>query len=623
MESINTCDIDDSHDEISFLIIKPISNYITSVADTGANINAISGTTATQYRQYIQHAPRAFRVRTGSGYIYCRQYVTITISHNDKQIPTKFYIINNLPYEYLIGRSTIRALGYALQQIKPISYHHQHESIDAINDEDVPRCSLYPTANDPNHLLNLDNVKISDRSKQLASFIRKQLQQHHQIVAKHEWDSGQIPSSQFRIEFKENVDTTPIQCNEYPHNILHIAEIERQLAYLCEKQFISKSTSSWRFPTFIVPKKSGEARIVFDYRLLNAITKRISYPLPSIQQLIDKFRGKSWISTIDIKSGYWHIPIRLEDRCKTAFVFNNQLYEWNVMPFGPTNAPAYFQKVMDDIFSDLDYVTVYMDDITIISKSPEEHQNHLKIVFQRLQEYGIKIRPDKCAFAQESVPYLGFIVDGTGSSINPKYKDKIANIPIPRTKKQLQRFLGMVNYLLKFIPNLQVDLKPFHEMTKKSSYIQWNDVLNEYFNKIKSKIMNAEMLYHPDPNKPFELYCDASGEGFGAALVQRDDNGRLQPVQFCSKIFDQTQRNWHVSEQEIYSVIYAVEKWRNYLIPRKFIVRTDHKNLEELFNRAKNFRAGKLYRWAVRLQDYEFEARWIQGKKNHMADYLS
>ena len=130
------------------------------------------------------------------------------------------------------------------------------------------------------------------------------------------------------------------------------------------------------------------------------------------------------------------------------------------------------------------------------------------------------------------------------------------------------------------------------------------------------------MLYHPDPNKPFEVRCDASGDGLGAVLLQQHGD-RLEPVSFCSKLFSKTQQNWHVSEQEIYAVIHAVEKWRPYLIGNHFMVRTDHQNLQELFNRAKNFRAGKLYRWAVRLQEYEFTAKFIPGKNNQMADYMS
>ena len=338
--------------------------------------------------------------------------------------------------------------------------------------------------------------------------------------------------------------------------------------------------------------------------------------------MISKFKGKSWISTIDIKSGYWHVPIRKADRCKTAFIFNGQVYEWNVMPFGPTNAPPHFQKVMDGIFSDLDYVMVYMDDITIVSSNPKQHQQHLQEVFNRLAKYKIKIRPDKCKFAQESVEYLGFRVCGTGIKIKSTYKDKIINIPVPKTINQLRRFVGMVQYLHQFIPNLQWKLKPFHQLTEKDRKFKWNDTLDKIFQSIKNEIFNTQMIHHPDPNRPFSVYCDASKDGVGAVLVQAHD-GKHRPVSFCSKLFNRTQQNWHVSEQEIYAVIHAVEKWRSYLIGNHFTVYTDHQNLQELFNRAKNFRAGKLYRWAVRLQEFEFTAKYIAGHKNKMADYMS
>ena len=297
-------------------------------------------------------------------------------------------------------------------------------------------------------------------------------------------------------------------------------EIERQLAHLVKIGLITDASESpWRFPTFIVPKKNGEARIVFDYRKLNAITERMGYSLPSIEQLMTKFHGINYISTIDIKSGYWHIPIRKEDQPKTAFIFNGKTYEWKVMPFGPTNAPPHFQKVMDKIFKDLPFVMVYMDDITIISKTPQEHLHHIKTVFDRLAKYKIKIRPDKCAFAQKSVKYLGFDVDGTGIRITPKYKDQIQNIPIPTTLKQLQRFIGMVQYLHKFIPKLQEKLAPFHQMTEKNEYFKWNSNLDAKFHEIKSIIMETEMVYHPDLSKPFQVFCDASAKGIGAVLT--------------------------------------------------------------------------------------------------------
>ena len=500
-------------------------------------------------------------------------------------------------------------------------YHHKPEDLDCL-DEDDDVFNNYPLSSETGTPAPTPQPKISDRDKNLTKYIINRLNLYQHVCAQNEFDIGQIPNSEFRIDFKDNADATPIRCNEYPHDIRHVYEIERQLRHLLKIGFISRSNSPWRSPTFVVPKKNGEARIVFDYRLLNAITKRMAYSLPSIEQLTARFRGKHFISTIDIKSGYWHIPIRKADRQKTAFIFNGKVYEWNVMPFGPTNAPPHFQKVMDGIFSDLQFVMVYMDDITIISKTPEEHKSHLEEVFKRLAKFKIKIRPDKCAFAQETVEYLGFIIDSNGIKIKPKYKDKIQNIPIPKSLKQLQRFIGMVQYLHKFIPNLQTTLAPLHNLTRNMTKFEWNADLNALFHKIKLIIMDTEMIYHPDPLKPFVVYCDASQKGIGAVLAQVHD-GKLRPIQFSSKLFNATQMNWHVSEQEIYSVIHCVEKWRQYLIGQQFTVYTDHLNLQELFNRAKNFKAGKLYRWAVRLQEFDFKAKYIQGRKNIMADYLS
>ena len=627
METINTTNISPGIDYIPLTTITPISTKIYAAADTGANIDAISGVTASRhiYRSFVKKTPRAFKVRTGSGMINCNEYLPMRIRQDGQTHFLKLYVIWDLPYDYIIGRPTQRQLGWYLKGPRSEQqYYHPREMLDCVeDDEKIDRTSFYPTKADVHDAkLDLPNIKISDRDDSLKTFIQQQLHKHHSVVAKHEYDIGKIPDAEFEIDFKRGVDTTPIQCNEYPHNRIHVAEIERQLAYLLQIGFISKSKSSWRFPTFIVPKKNGEARIVFDYRLLNQITKTMSYPLPDIQRLIDNFKGNEFISTIDIKSGYWHIPIKTEDRSKTAFVFNGKLYEWNVMPFGPTNAPPYFQHTMDRVFADMDYVMVYMDDITIVSQTAEQHKIHLKNVFKRLQKYKIKIRPDKCKFAAESVEFLGYEVDGTGSNITTKYKDKIWNIPTPTSKPQLRRFVGMIQFVQRFIPSLQLRLAPFHEMNKKNVQFHWNDELQSRFDECKRLVKNATILHHPDMNLPFEVFCDASVEGMGAVLVQRQ-HGKRVVIQYCSKKFSNTQQNWHVSEQEIYAVIHAVEKWRQYLIAQHFRIYTDHKNLQELFNRAKNFRAGKLYRWAVRLQDFEFTARYIKAHKNYLADYLS
>ena len=443
-------------------------------------------------------------------------------------------------------------------------------------------------------------------------------------MAEHELDIGNIEFAEFQINFKPNIDVSPIVCNEYPHSRIHTEEIERQLNELIKAGKIRESLSPWRFPTFVVPKKTGDVRIVFDYRLLNEITVPMEYSLPNMKYLISKFKDKHWISTFDIKSGYWHIKVRKQDVPKLAFVFNNKLYEWLVMPFGPRNAPAYFQYVMNQIFKPYSFVIVYMDDITIVSDTLDQHIKHIKIIFNVFKKYKIKLRMDKCVFGMHKVEYLGFMVDRYGISITDKYISKILKVPRPRNKKQLQRFIGLVTYLHSFIPNIYKYLLPLNNMIKNNVPFQWTNDINNCFEYLKNIIQQGKYLIHPDYNKEFFVVCDASNEGIGGMLAQYCPiKKQLLPVEFASKTFSDIQKRWHCSEQEIFAVIYFCEKWRSILLPKPFTVYTDHLNLKELFNKSQNFKSGKLYRWAVRLQDYSFTAKYIKGNDNNFADYLS
>ena len=618
-ESINTANITIPVMRIPVEIAQPFKIKIYPVADTGANINVIGAKIAMKYKSYLQHDRKSSKIRTAGGNVEIRQYLPVHFKNGSKTVKTKFYVLWDLPYDWLVGRPLIHALGWKLKQ-PTASFYHKAQNLDCI-DDDLMEINHIDHLQSENQ--NIDINKVQCESNEIRKWLTTALAKYESMIAKYEVDSGCIPKVEFRIDFKDNVDTSPQVYKEYPHSALHIDEIERQLKQLQDKGFISRSTSEWRFPTFIVPKKTGDARIVFDFRGLNQITKSMQHPLPDPRKLMHKFANKNVFSAIDVKGGYWHIPVHEAHRDRLAFVFNNTLYQWNVMPFGPKNAPAYFQKVMNDIFADLDFVVIYMDDITIISDNEEQHKQHLKIVFDRIIKNNIKLRIDKCVFGVSECQFLGFVTNKFGIRPTKKYKNKILKISKPYDRKSMQRFLGLVNYLHRFIPNMHDDLKPLSAMTHKHVKFRWTNELEKHYENIKRKVEKAEWLRHPDWNKEFFVVCDASCAGIGGMLAQMDKNGRLQPVEFCSKTFNTTQQNWHVSEQEIYAVIYLVEKWRYMLMGKKFTVLTDHLNLQELFNKCKNFRAGKLYRWAVRLQDFEFEAKYIPGDDNVFADYLS
>ncbi len=541
------------------------------------------------------------------------------IRDNGEPMFTRFWVMDIGPTDWLIGLPSTKALQ--LDELDPTTWEHVPDELDGVDEDlDDMACSILPTQHKA-----IDYEAVHVPIEGLKKHVHALLKQYDKIIAKHEMDSGTIPDIEFTIEWIDGLENpTPIVSKEFPCKPSAKKEVLRQLRKMVEFGYISdQSTSPWASPIFCVPKKTGDVRVVFDYRKLNAITKKIKCPMPLIDDLLRRFNNKTHITSLDMKGGYWHIPIAPRDREKLAFVFNGHLYQWNVLPFGPTNAPSFFQRVMNEIFRPyFEFVVVYIDDISIISESLTDHIKHLQIVFEVIAKHNIRLRLDKCFFGVSETQYLGYNIDKFGIRPQEKYIKKVLSCPQPSTVKMVRRFVGLCEYVQRFIPNAHTPLSVLTTLLKKETKFKWGTAEQNAFETLRNLIQEAKYLKHPNCEEPFELYCDASINGFGGMLAQKHE-GILYPVAFCSKTFSQTQRNWHVSEQEIYAVIHLCEKWRTLLLYQKFTVFTDHKNLEQLFNKAKDFKSGKLYRWAVRLQDYHFECKFIEGKTNVMADWLS
>ena len=603
---------------------------VTAAADSGSDIEAIGINAIIHYKQkgMIKYHKTGIDIGTGGGKVHINKYVPLTVKSKDgKEYDRKFWCLESLPtHDFLIGRHLMHKLGWILVN-KYHVWEHKPHNIDHIDTElDDLLCTKYPYKGEPD--IDISKVKVKD--PELAPFIHEQLQEHKDVLAKHEWDSGQVKHlNPFRIEFidEDHPYKQGFISKEYWTNPKEKEEMLRQIEGMISYGQIEECKNPrYVSPIFCVPKKTGDVRIVFDYRKINEITKKHMYPIPKTSGLFEKFRGKRYITSLDLKGGYWHIPIHEDDKHKTAFIFDGKIYQWNVMPFGPTNAPMYFQQCMREIFGDLDFVTIYLDDISILSDTLEEHKTHLKIIFERLKIYCIKLRLDKCIWGVDETQYLGFHVDKVGTKCKADYIQKIMDIPLPVTRTDLKRFIGMIQFLHSFIPQLQDDMSVLSKLTstkRDGNKIIWNDVSKASFYRLKEMVQSVEPLVHPNLDKQFHVFTDASKYGIGGMIAQYDDQERLRPVAYCSKVFNDTQTRWHVSEQEVYAAIYCVEKWSHYLRHQKFILHTDHKNLQKLFNTAVNFKSGKLFRWAVRLQDYHFECQYIPGKKNVFPDYLS
>src|SRR6185369_14138514 len=402
--------------------------------------------------------------------------------------------------------------------------------------------------------------------------------------------------------------------------------IKEEVKRMLDAGIIRESQGNWSTNVVIVEKKNGKQRLCVDYRALNSITKEDKYPLPNIQETLDSIAGAKWFSTIDLASGYWQMKVADEDIEKTAFVTAHGFYEFRRMPFGLTNAPAAFQRLMDRVLRNEigRFVQVYLDDIIIYSKSWEEHLEHIEQVFKRLEEAGLKMGRAKCFFAKKEIEFLGHIVNEEGIKTSPKLVEKIKNFPIPETKTEARSFIGTIGYYRKFIKDFSKIAKPIFGVTSNDDKVEfkWGPEQQEAMDILKEKILEDVVLKHPDFNKEFILYVDASKTGLGAVLSQEDENGIIRPIAFASRTINKTEGNYSATENEMHGMYWAIAKrFKPYLTGRKFTVVTDHQALKRI--RESDEGSKKINRWRIYLEGYTFDIEYKPGKTHGNADGLS
>ena len=441
--------------------------------------------------------------------------------------------------------------------------------------------------------------------------------------AAHMADVGVIPGVEFEIKLKPG--TRPFHTRPYPHSHEKAMDSRRQIAELLAGGFITVSESSWAAPYLMVPKPTRkgkkEWRMAIDYRGLNERTIKDRYPIPTMRELYAKLRGGRVFSCLDLRSGYHHIAVRKEDRPKTAFITEYGLYEWTRMTFGFCNAPSVFQRAMNQVFGDLDNVIVYIDDIVLVTETEEEHLALLREVFRRLKANQMTLRLIKCKFFQAEVKYLGLIVNQEGIRCDEAYVRKVLTFKEPTNTKELERYLGMVAWLGRFIPNLS-KLTSALTSIKKKEFV-WTEEHQRHFEAIQRAVHAVKILRHPDLGRPFFVQTDASERALGAVLLQDFGGKHLEPIEFISRKLTDCETRWHCSEQELVAVVYACNRWIKLLLPKPFTVFTDHKNLEILFTKGPGMKSRKLQRWIVQLQQFDFVAKYLPGKDNYIADFLS
>ena len=399
--------------------------------------------------------------------------------------------------------------------------------------------------------------------------------------------------------------------------------MEQELQKMLEEGVIRPSKSEWASPITLVPKKEGSIRFYVAYRKVNAITQKDAHPLPLIQDIFDSLSGAKVFSTLDLKSGYWQIPIHEDDIKKTAIITHTGLYESVRMPFGLANAPAEFQRTMQALLGDMlgKFVMVYLDDIVVFSQSEEEHEEHMNQVFDALEENGLKRKSSKCTFIAPWVELLGYVVSANGITCNPAKTEAIAELPKPKNVKDVPSFLGMAGYYRQCVPQFVKVAAPLVKLTRKYVRFSWGEEQQEAFEILKKLLVSSHVMAHPNTHEPYKLYTDACEYAVGAILAQEHDEGVERPIQYLSKQLAGAQLRWATIEKEAYAVVNDLTKLRPYLYCSEFTIYTDHKPLKALFlSEVKNT---KIQRSAVLIAEYGAPIEYRKGAHNIRADMMS
>ena len=460
------------------------------------------------------------------------------------------------------------------------------------------------------YLCILRNSDVENQLKQIDSRIQPLLESYIDVFPE-ELPEGLPPKRTVDHKIELLPNSQPYSRGIYALSQFQLKTLWNELNKLLKLGLIQPSLSPYGAPVLFVAKKDGTLRLCVDYRALNKMTIKNRYPLPRIDEMLDRLYQAQFFSKIDLRSGYHQIRIAPEDVPKTAFRTRYGHYEFLVVPFGLTNAPATFQTLMNDIFREqLDkFVLVYIDDILIYSQDLSTHLEHVQDVLQKLREHKLYAKLSKCEFLKETTEYLGFLISKQGIQVDPKKIEAISKWSQPTTVTEVRSFLGLANYYRRFVENFSQIASPITQLLKKGANVtkEWGEKHQEALEALKEKLSTAPILRSPNPEIEYLVTTDASDLAVGAVISQED-----HPIAYYSRKLNTAEQNYATHEKETLAIVDAVREWKRYLEGSHFKVITDHLSLKYLHTQPTLSR--RQARWMEILA--EFDMNRIQTRQN-------
>ena len=607
----------------------------TFLIDSGAGVNAVS--TAFLDKHGLRTSPSAHKgvnFADGSQGVTRGQLGAASLKigrYRDKQT---LLAVPLSGYDAILGTPWLAAVNPNIDwQANVITFSHRGETITLAPQPDPPgtqepivlsaiQLAKHVRRGSPLGIALVREIKTDTPALAKHTKITTQLLKEFADVFPEQLPKGLPPQRKVDHEIIEEPGSKPTSKSYYRMSPRELAELKRQIEDLLDHGFIRPSDSPYGAPVLFVPKKDGGLRMCVDWRALNKQTIKNKYPLPLAQELIDQLHGAQYFSKLDLQQGYHQIRMHPDSIPKTAFSCRYGHFEMLVLGFGLCNAPATFMALMNDVFRDLldVCVVVFLDDICVYSRTPEEHEKHLRLVLERLREHKLYAKASKCEFFKEEVEFLGFTVGRHGVKVTESKTAAVREWPTPRTVKEVRQFLGLASYLRRHIKDFSKIANPLYDLTKKDRPFSWTAREGEAFQGLKDAICSAPTLAIADPNLPYTIHTDASDYALGGILLQQ--HGKIwRPVAFHSRKLNPHERNYGISDKEALAIVDCLRTWRQYVEGSKGIVLTDHAALTHLRTQPSLNR--RQARWVELLTNYDMELKYAPGPHNIVADALS